>query len=153
MGVKFEPMTSRRALLKAGTGFAAGAAVVPLRPNAAVAQSQDSEAATLEHLLRADPNTRRILLKGGTIISMDPTVGDFAQGDVLIEGKKISAIGREEHHRLSRRRDGIRIARRRAFRMSRLARSGYFRPASNPNPVIPVPHFRIFKPESYFWAH
>jgi 5-methylthioadenosine/S-adenosylhomocysteine deaminase len=75
-------MTSRRALLKAGTGFAAGAAVVPLPPNAAVAQSQDSEAATLEHLLRADPNTRRILLKGGTIISMDPTVGDFAQGDV-----------------------------------------------------------------------
>jgi hypothetical protein len=82
VGVKFEPMTSRRALLKAGTGFAAGAAVVPLPPNAAVAQSQDSEAATLEHLLRADPNTRRILLKGGTIISMDPTVGDFAQGDV-----------------------------------------------------------------------
>ena len=39
----------------------------------------------LEHLLRADPNTRRILLKGGTIISMDPTVGDFAQGDVLID--------------------------------------------------------------------
>ena len=94
MGVKFEPMTSRRALLKAGTGFAAGAAVAPLPPNAAVAQSQDSDAATLEDLLRADPNTRRILLKGGTIISMDPTVGDFAQGDVLIEGKKISAIGR-----------------------------------------------------------
>ena len=94
MGVKFEPMTSRRALLKAGTGFAAGVAVAPLPPNAAGAQSQDSDAATLEHLLRADPNTRRILLKGGTIISMDPTVGDFAQGDVLIEGKKISAIGR-----------------------------------------------------------
>jgi hypothetical protein len=81
-------MTSRRALLKAGTGFAAGAAVAALPPNAAVVQSQDSDAATLEHLLRADPNTRRILLKGGTIISMDPTVGDFAQGDVLIEGRK-----------------------------------------------------------------
>jgi 5-methylthioadenosine/S-adenosylhomocysteine deaminase len=34
----------------------------------------------------------RILLKGGTIISMDAKVGDLVQGDVLIEGKKIAAI-------------------------------------------------------------
>ncbi|GLT00686.1 cytosine deaminase [Sphingobium jiangsuense] len=35
----------------------------------------------------------RILLKGGTILSMDPALGDFAQGDVLIEGRKIVAVG------------------------------------------------------------
>ncbi|MGV6875496.1 amidohydrolase family protein [Pseudochelatococcus sp. B33] len=35
---------------------------------------------------------RRILLKGGTIISMDPAVGDFACGDLLIEGSKIAAV-------------------------------------------------------------
>ena len=40
----------------------------------------------------ADPN-RRILLKGGTIISMDPAVGNFAQGDLLIQGDKIAGIG------------------------------------------------------------
>jgi 5-methylthioadenosine/S-adenosylhomocysteine deaminase len=36
----------------------------------------------------------RILLKGGIVLSMDPAVGDFEKADVLIEGKKIKAIGR-----------------------------------------------------------
>jgi cytosine/adenosine deaminase-related metal-dependent hydrolase len=36
---------------------------------------------------------RRILLKGGTVISMDPAVGDFARGDVLIESDRIAAVG------------------------------------------------------------
>ena len=35
---------------------------------------------------------RRVLLKGGTILSMDPAVGDFLKGDVLIDGSRISAI-------------------------------------------------------------
>jgi 5-methylthioadenosine/S-adenosylhomocysteine deaminase len=34
----------------------------------------------------------RILLKGGIVMSMDPTVGDFWKADVLIEGKKILAV-------------------------------------------------------------
>ncbi len=36
---------------------------------------------------------RRILIKGGTVISMDPSVGDFPEADVLVEGKKIVAVG------------------------------------------------------------
>jgi cytosine/adenosine deaminase-related metal-dependent hydrolase len=32
-------------------------------------------------------------LKGGTVLSLDPSVGDFERADVLIEGKKIVAIG------------------------------------------------------------
>ncbi len=36
---------------------------------------------------------QRILLKGGIVLSMDPAVGDFAKGDVLIEGRKIIAVG------------------------------------------------------------
>ena len=35
---------------------------------------------------------QRLLLRGGTIISMDPRIGDLTRGDVLIEGTKISAI-------------------------------------------------------------
>ena len=35
----------------------------------------------------------RILLKGGVVLSLDPAVGDFEQADVLIEGKKIIAVG------------------------------------------------------------
>jgi cytosine/adenosine deaminase-related metal-dependent hydrolase len=35
---------------------------------------------------------RRILLKGGCVLSLDPNVGDFEQADVLIEGSKIVAV-------------------------------------------------------------
>jgi cytosine/adenosine deaminase-related metal-dependent hydrolase len=37
---------------------------------------------------------RRIIIRGGAVMSMDPQVGDFPQADVLIEGKKILAVGR-----------------------------------------------------------
>ncbi|MCF8483026.1 MAG: amidohydrolase family protein, partial [Rhodospirillum sp.] len=40
---------------------------------------------------RVDP-ARRILLRGGTVLSMDGTVGDFPVGDVLIEGSRIAAV-------------------------------------------------------------
>ena len=48
---------------------------------------------TLELLAHtsADPH-RRILLRGGFVLSMDPTVGDFV-GDVLIEGSVVADIG------------------------------------------------------------
>lgn len=36
---------------------------------------------------------RRYLIRGGSIMSMDPQVGDLVRGDVLVEGKKILAIG------------------------------------------------------------
>lgn len=37
--------------------------------------------------------SRRTLLKGGCVLSLDPTIGNFRQGDVLIEGSKIAAVG------------------------------------------------------------
>ncbi|QFT61307.1 amidohydrolase family protein [Roseivivax sp. THAF30] len=36
---------------------------------------------------------RRILLRGGHVMSMDPTVGNFETGDVLIEGRRIVDVG------------------------------------------------------------
>jgi 5-methylthioadenosine/S-adenosylhomocysteine deaminase len=36
---------------------------------------------------------RRYVLRGGSVMSMDPQVGNFAQGDVLIEGNKILDVG------------------------------------------------------------
>jgi 5-methylthioadenosine/S-adenosylhomocysteine deaminase len=83
--------TSRRRFLKTGAGFVGGASALSwLAPGMVEAQAGD---AALEQLTRTrkDPR-RRILLKGGTIISMDPAVGNFAKGDVLIEGKKIVAV-------------------------------------------------------------
>jgi cytosine/adenosine deaminase-related metal-dependent hydrolase len=36
---------------------------------------------------------QRTLLKGGTVLSLDPGVGNLKQGDVLIEGSTIAAVG------------------------------------------------------------
>jgi hypothetical protein len=38
-------------------------------------------------------NGRPILFRGGMILSMDPQVGDFENGEMLIQGKKIVAVG------------------------------------------------------------
>src|ERR1051325_8974210 len=83
---------SRRDAFKA----AAAVAIPLLLPDALAAQrgTVPDDAGTLERLWRDATAPRRpILLKGGTIVSMDPAVGDFAKGDVLIEGKKIAAVG------------------------------------------------------------
>jgi 5-methylthioadenosine/S-adenosylhomocysteine deaminase len=38
--------------------------------------------------------TNRVLLKGGLVLTLDRTLGDFESADVLIEGSKIAAVGR-----------------------------------------------------------
>ena len=38
-------------------------------------------------------STDRTLIQGGTVLSLDPALGDFTNGDVLIEGDKIVAVG------------------------------------------------------------
>src|SRR5215472_15576911 len=82
---------SRRGLL--GFGAAFGGAVAGLLAKEAAAAGTST---TLERLKRAerDPG-RRVLLKGGVVLSLDPQIGDFERGDVLIEGKKILAVGRD----------------------------------------------------------
>ncbi|MFF2911432.1 amidohydrolase family protein [Paenibacillus sp. NPDC057934] len=49
------------------------------------------------HKSEESVSQQKILIKGGTIISMDDVVGDFIKGDVLIEGSKILDIGAELH--------------------------------------------------------
>ena len=76
---------SRRHLIQVGAVLASS--------RIATAQSPGHDAAEAGLTpLNLDPN-RRILLKGGTIVSLDATVGDFVQGDILIQGKKIVAVG------------------------------------------------------------
>lgn len=76
---------SRRHLIQMGTAVASARGVTAQSP------SHDAAEAGLASL-HLDPN-RRILLKGGTIITMDPAAGDFVQGDILVQGKKIVAVG------------------------------------------------------------
>ena len=88
------PRISRRGLFKAGAALAFSAAA-PLLPRQAGGQrSQNVEdAGTLDRIWRQStaPN-QAILLKGGTVVSMDAKVGNFVKGDVLIQGKKIAAV-------------------------------------------------------------
>jgi 5-methylthioadenosine/S-adenosylhomocysteine deaminase len=41
---------------------------------------------------RRPPRGRRILIKGGVVLTMDPAIGDFEQADVLIDGSKIVEV-------------------------------------------------------------
>ncbi len=38
--------------------------------------------------------TDRVLIKGGIVLTQDPALGEMAEADVLVEGDKIAAIGR-----------------------------------------------------------
>src|SRR3954468_18931766 len=85
--------TSRRDFLKSGAaGLATAGLAKEWLPGASSLGLHEGDE-TFDRLERAkrDP-TRRTLIKGGVIISMDPAVGNFARGDVLIEGKKIVSV-------------------------------------------------------------
>jgi len=80
---------SRRGFLKASAVAAAAATTLPLfAPRPALAHDDDGPPHASGH------HDRRYVIRGGAVMSMDPRVGDFAVGDVLVEGKKIVAVGR-----------------------------------------------------------
>ena len=84
---------SRRKFLKAtaATGFAAGTLnLLTPRPASAYDEREDEPEDT-------GRRGRRYVIRGGAVMSMDPKVGDFAQADVLVEGKKIVAVGPNLH--------------------------------------------------------
>ena len=84
--------SSRRGFLKGGAGLVAGAVATQILPRPVAAQQPQNTAGTLQRLM--NPNGRAILLKDGIVLSMDPKVGDFEKGDILIQGKKIVSVGR-----------------------------------------------------------
>jgi 5-methylthioadenosine/S-adenosylhomocysteine deaminase len=55
-------------------------------------QDPATVSALRDRLLQPGPD-HRILLRGATVVTMDPQLGDLAAGDVLIQGTKIAAIG------------------------------------------------------------
>jgi 5-methylthioadenosine/S-adenosylhomocysteine deaminase len=94
---RHDERVSRRDALRAAAALAA----VPFLPREAGAGQRGAsagaaDAGTLDAAWRAAPTDRRpILLKGGTVVSLDPKVGDFAKGDVLIDGRKIVGVGNQ----------------------------------------------------------
>lgn len=80
----------RRGFLKTSTvaGTAAGAGLLAASP--AVARERDQSPPR-----DSGARGRRYVIRGGAVMSMDPKVGDFEVADVLVEGKKIVAVGRD----------------------------------------------------------
>ena len=80
---------SRRTALKAGAALVFTAA--------SGLQGRAFAADAWERLGRQDPVSarQRILIRDATIISMDPRVGNFARADVLTQGTRIAAVGRD----------------------------------------------------------
>ena len=64
----------RRAFLKTGTVGLVGSAIAS---PASARQRQPSA------------QRRRLVIRGGTVLTMDPAIGDFPQADVLVEGSRI----------------------------------------------------------------
>jgi cytosine/adenosine deaminase-related metal-dependent hydrolase len=89
-----KPWNPRRGFLKASAvaGATGAAGAMGLFAGAARAKDDDDR-----EPVDSGGHGRRILIRGGAVMSMDPKVGDFAQADVLIEGKKIVAVGRSLH--------------------------------------------------------
>jgi cytosine/adenosine deaminase-related metal-dependent hydrolase len=72
---------NRRDFLIAGGGILASRVASAQQPRRAV-----------RPVPRVVPS-RRVLFKGGTVLSLDPKIGDFDTADVLIDGSKIAAVG------------------------------------------------------------
>ena len=83
---------SRRNFLKAAaaTGVVAGTGLDLFAPRAKAHEGGDAPEDS------GRPG-RRYVIRGGSVMSLDPKVGDFAEADVLVEGKKILAVGPNLH--------------------------------------------------------
>jgi 5-methylthioadenosine/S-adenosylhomocysteine deaminase len=77
---------SRRTFLTAAAAGLAGASCAP-------AQSDGARSAAPIASDVIPDGKRRVLLRGGVVLSLDQKVGDFEQADVLIDGRTITAVG------------------------------------------------------------
>jgi len=79
---------SRRAFFTTTAAGLAGASFAPEQ----LAGLRSTNTADTQDLIGND-GKRRVLLRGGVVLSLDPRVGDFEKADVLIDGKLIADIG------------------------------------------------------------
>jgi cytosine/adenosine deaminase-related metal-dependent hydrolase len=87
------PGPSRRRILKSGAGLlAAGAGGLLPASGFAQAGAMPAGPTPADPELRRIQRQRRILLRGGVVLTLDKQLGDFARADVLIEDGKIREI-------------------------------------------------------------
>ena len=83
----------RRDFLKASAATAVAATGMNFLSAPAAAARDDDD----DHPRDSGRPGRRYVIRGGHVMSMDPKVGDFVEADVLVEGKKILAVGPNLH--------------------------------------------------------
>ena len=85
---------SRRDFIKAGAAGLAGTTIAAGLAGTSIAAGQVAAGlrSPQPQNLIGDARRRRILLRGGTVLSLDARVGDFEKADVLIDGKTIAQI-------------------------------------------------------------
>jgi 5-methylthioadenosine/S-adenosylhomocysteine deaminase len=90
-GLFQKQFSSRRNFLKGAAATGAAASALKLfEPRPAAAQSSGAP-------MNTGQSNHRYVIRGGAVMSMDPHVGDFPRADVLVEGKKILAVGPNLH--------------------------------------------------------
>ncbi len=76
-----------------GGRFVATPATSPDLPRAAPANLEAAHGAAVSTMPEGvGVQGRRVLIKGGTVLSIDGRVGNFAVGDVLVDGSKIAGV-------------------------------------------------------------
>jgi 5-methylthioadenosine/S-adenosylhomocysteine deaminase len=81
---------SRRDFLKGAAAAGVAAAGLNLFASRPAAAQFAEKATPPENTGRPG---RRYVIRGGSVMSMDPKVGDFAEADVLVQGKTILSVG------------------------------------------------------------
>lgn len=97
------PTPSRRDFLRTGAAGLATSALGAAACRSAAGTGGPQSAGPLAGVRRTAPGAlqnlvgdgrkRRILLRGGVVLSLDPKVGDFEHADVLVDGARIAAVG------------------------------------------------------------
>jgi len=82
----------RRDFLKASTATAAAAGAMSLFSSPARADDDHGEPPQ-----DSGRRGRKYVIRGGSVMTMDPKLGDFVKADVLVDGKKIEKIGPNLH--------------------------------------------------------
>src|SRR5688500_4908739 len=84
---------SRRDFIKTGAAGLAGSTIAMAACRTGSATTGPRAVGEGQGPLVGDGRKRRILLRGGVVLTFDPKVGDFENADVLIDGKTIAQIG------------------------------------------------------------
>ncbi len=83
------PALSRRDFVRSAAAAGAALATAATLFNAPPARAQTTAPPS-----GTGTGGRRYVIRGGAVLSMEPNVGDFAEADVLIDGRVIAAVGR-----------------------------------------------------------